>query len=118
VKGCVRAGYPKHTVFGRTSIGKGPTDEEIFDRSRRIVMMASNWECERHRPARSFSTASIRIHVSLSRCCAFSRQFPQTATRMVRSLAPAESIAETLVIAGFKTQHSHMRSWAAISVPT
>jgi hypothetical protein len=64
---------------------------------------------ELQRPPRCSSTALIRIQVSLSRRCALSLQLPHTATRIVRSLAPAESIAETLVTAGFKPQHSHIQ---------
>ena len=64
---------------------------------------------ELQRPLRCSTTALIRIQVSLSRRCALSLQLPHTATRIVRSLAPAESIAETPVTAGFKPQHSHIQ---------
>jgi hypothetical protein len=68
---------------------------------------------ELQRPPRCSTTALIRIQVSLSRRCALSLQLPHTATRIVRSLAPAESIAETPVTAGFKPQHSHMRRFGS-----
>src|SRR5208283_5461616 len=70
-----------------------------------------------HRSARCFTTAWIRIQVSLSRRCALALQLAHTATRIVRSLTPADSIAETLVSAGFKPQQSHTPTIAAINVP-